>query len=74
MDCNVQFHIILKETEIVCSFCDKQLEEHSIQISPHDKNKVIKIFAEIVKTLAILNGQRKRMINLKFIQGKHLKC
>ena len=34
------------------------------------KNKVIKIFAEIVKILPILNGQRKRLINLKFIPRK----
>ena len=41
--------------------------KHNITFSVEQKNKIMKIFSEIDKILPQINGERKRMISLKFI-------
>ena len=40
---------------------------NNIQISNHDRDKILRIFASINQVLSQVNGDRKGMISIKFI-------
>ena len=42
-------------------------QDNNIQISNHDRDKILRIFASVNQVLSQVNGDRKRMISIKFI-------
>ena len=54
-----KYHILNMVGDIV--------QKNHIQISYHDRDKILRIFALINQVLSQVNGDRKRMISVKFI-------
>ena len=51
----------------ILNVVDDIVQKNHIQISYHDRDKILRIFASINQVLSQVNGDRKHMISIKFI-------